>query len=69
MTEEQKGEGFEWAEAQPHVDSEVVQTRRTLGGNAGVYCLPGQEEVQKGIVRWRLKMGSESQWSKEYMCV
>lgn len=54
MTEEQKGEGFEWVEAQSHVDSEVIQNRRTLGGNAGVYSLPGRVEVPMTILRWRL---------------
>lgn len=69
MTEEQKGEGFEWVEVQSHVDSEVVQNRRTLGGNAGVYSLPGRVEVPLAILRWRLQMANEAQWSKEYMCV
>lgn len=64
MTEDQEGEGFEWV-----VDSEVVQNRRTLGGNAGVDSLPRQVEAPMAILRWRLQMASEAQWSKEYMCV
>lgn len=44
--EGQKG-CVEWVVAHLHVDSEVVQNYRPLGGNAGLYSLSQGEEVQK----------------------